>query len=74
MSKNQHRNKQQKQTHENFKYWNYRAWTKKQDYKIIMMTIFEDTKDYLDDIYREQETTKSNIAILNLKKNQLRLV
>lgn len=35
-----------------------------------VMTMFKITKDQLDDIYREQETTKSNIASLNLKKNQ----
>lgn len=74
MCKNQHRNKQQKQTHETFKYWNFKTWTKKQDYEVVMMTVFEDTKDNLDDMYREQETAKSNIANLNLKKNQLWLV
>lgn len=33
-----------------------------------VMTMFKVTKDQLDDIYREQETTKSDIASLNLKK------
>lgn len=48
------RDNKQKQTHEDFKYWNYEAWT----IKTIVMAVLKDLKDQLDDIYREQETTK----------------
>lgn len=39
-----------------------------------MLTVFKDVKDWINNICREQETTKSNTASLNFKKEPSRIL